>query len=218
MTDKDLKTTLKKESNDTLLKIQAFFGNCDAKETLRQRKENRIIATNFRYILDENKKYDYRGKNVIVSEEDLRKYARKLIEYYEKPIDKRDSREETRLSMNIRSLVAKRTFDEREDILLGDRAEFLAFSSQNDNYKKYRKLQEYASFNDYTSIAKLGKDYLSELDKTLEKCLNNQQLAEYRKQYNGKSFTELYQKYIDMGYDKKDKDIQNNERIIGAYR
>lgn len=210
----DLSTELK---NESLLKFQAFFGNQSAKQALQKQQENKIIKQYFSDIVKANANKEYR-ENAVMSDKELRKHAQRVIQYT-KVGDKKGLQDYVK---GVRSLAAKKECDEK--ILLSEHSDFLWFCNGEKNdvdFKKYDKLQEYASFGHYAAVASLGKDYLTGLDETLKKCLNDKQLAEFRKQYGGKSFTEIYQQYNNekkANTQKKQMDNQKGEAWAGIYR
>ena len=208
----DLSTELK---NESLLKFQAFFGNQTAKQTLQKQKENKIIKQYFSSIVKAINNEEYR-KDAIMSDKELRKYAQRAIQY----INAGDEKGLQEYVKGVCSLAAKKECDEK--ILLSERSGFLAFCYENDrDFKKYDKLQKYASFGHYAAVADLGKDYLEKFDNMLETTLNANDLKEFRKQYGGKSFSEIYKTYHNDGKantQKKQMDNQAGEAWAGIYR
>jgi len=208
----DLSTELK---NESLLKFQAFFGNQSAKQALQKQQENKIIKQYFSDIVKANANKEYR-ENAVMSDKELRKHAQRVIQYT-KVGDKKGLQDYVK---GVRSLAAKKECDEK--ILLSERSSFLAFCYENDrDFKKYDKLQEYASFGHYAAVADLGKDYLEKLDNMLETTLNANDLKEFRKQYGGKSFSEIYKTHHNDGKantQKKQMNNQKGEAWAGIYR
>ena len=209
------KEDLKEQSDSMLNKIRAFFGNRTAKEALQKREEDRIIKKYFGAIVVANANKDYR-KDSVMSDKELRQHAQRIIQLE----NQKNLEGIQNYVKGVCSLANKKELDEK--ILLSERSGFLAFCYENDrDFKKYYKLQEYASFGHYAAVASLGKDYLEKFDNMLETTLNAKDLKEFRKQYGGKSFSEIYNTYHNdknANTQKKQMDNQRGEDWAGVYR
>lgn len=209
------KEDLKEQSKHMLDKFKAFFGDKSAKEALQKREEDRIIKKYFGAIVAANANKNYR-KDSVMSDRELRKHAQRVIQLEnQKNLDGIQN-----YVKGVCSLAKKRELDEK--IYLREYSGFLKFCYENDrDWKKYDKLQEYASFGHYAAVASLGKDYLEKFDNMLETTLNDKDLKEFRKQYGGKSFSDIYKIYHNdknANTQKKIMDNQKGQSWAGVYR
>jgi len=209
------KEDLKEQSDSMLNKIRAFFGNRTAKEALQKREEDRIIKKYFGAIVVANANKNYR-KDSVMSDKELRQHAQRIIQLE----NQKNLEGIQNYVKGVCSLANKKELDEK--ILLSERSGFLAFCHENDrDFKKYDKLQEYASFGHYAAVSSLGKDYLEKFDNMIETTLNAKDLKEFRKQYGGKSFSEIYKIYRNdknANTQKKQMDNQRGADWAGVYR
>lgn len=207
MSNKDIKTELKETARQAKLRIMATFGSQSAQQSLQKQKEDKIIKQYFGDI-----------KKGTIEESELRKYARAIQSYEE---DNYEKNTKERLIQHyvekVHSLASKKEFDAR----LNKNASFSKWIKTGENAQLYNQLQEYASFGYYAAIAYMDKDFLKQLDTVIEKSLNDKELAEYRKKYNGQSFTEIKQKHHNpqtANQQKKKMDNKTGEYWAGSYR
>lgn len=207
----DLYDTLKKNAKEAKLQLEAFCGKESAKKTLKKREEDKVIAQYFG-----DKVYKH------LPETKLREYSRKVLEYqnggYEKNARDYFIRSYTG---HVRSFASKAKFDDDHQIGKSS-ASLAAFKKVGPKgWETYKEIQEYASFGMENAIADIGKPVLEKMDKAIEESLDPKDLAEFRKQYGGKSFTEIYDKYYNPQYANKQKkslETYQGNRTAGSYR
>ncbi|MBO5038172.1 MAG: hypothetical protein J6C85_01765 [Alphaproteobacteria bacterium] len=208
-TDKwgDLYDTMKNAAKEAVTQVEAFCGVESAKRTLKKREEDKVIS-------------QYFGDKVFknLPEASLRGYARKIIQYQNDDYVKNPENYSIKsLTQNVRSQASKRQFDKDHHIEASLKKAGLTSKEIND----YHRIQEYASFGMDASIASMGKPLLEKIDKALEESMSTQTVAEFRKQYRGKSFSEIHDKCYDPELTHKQQKILDSYQsnvVLGSYR